>query len=67
LSRAKPEHPAMPARIFKAVYLGSHMEYEVECVLGSLFTIEGATCNPHPVGSEVWVSFSHSGMILLRC
>jgi iron(III) transport system ATP-binding protein len=39
--------------VLKAVYLGSHLEYIVECVLGELFAIDHDMESPVPQGSTV--------------
>ena len=66
LSRSRPSVPALPGRLFKAVYVGSHMEYSVDCALGKLFIIDSTTSDPHPVGSEVWFSFGTFGIAVIR-
>ena len=66
LSRSKPGVPALPGRLFKAVYVGSHMEYSVDCALGKLFIIDPTTSDPHLVGSEVWFSFGKFGITVIR-
>jgi iron(III) transport system ATP-binding protein len=66
LSRSRPDGPALPARIFKAVYLGGHMEYTVECALGSLFIIDSATSDPYPVSSQVWLRMAETGIAVIR-
>jgi iron(III) transport system ATP-binding protein len=62
----RPQHPALPARIAKSAYLGSHMEYTVECALGSLFVVDRATADPYPIGAEVWVGFAKAGITVVR-
>ncbi len=61
-----PPAPSLPARIAKAAYLGTHMEYTVECALGSLFVIERTTSEPRALGSEVWVSLGKAGVMVVR-
>jgi iron(III) transport system ATP-binding protein len=65
LHRAKPAEPTIAGRVFRAVYLGSHMEYVVECPLGSLFIVDRITSDSYPIGSEVWLGFGDSGIALL--
>jgi iron(III) transport system ATP-binding protein len=66
LGRDRPQQPAFPARIAKSAYLGSHMEYTVECALGSLFVVDRATADPYPIGAGVWVGFAKSGITVIR-
>jgi iron(III) transport system ATP-binding protein len=66
LGRDRPPYPAIPARIAKSAYLGSHMEYTVECALGSLFVVDRATADPYPIGAELWVGFGKRGITLVR-
>ena len=66
LARDRPQDPAIPARIAKSAYLGSHMEYTVECALGSLFVVDRATVDPYPIGAELWVGFANSGITVVR-
>jgi iron(III) transport system ATP-binding protein len=66
LDRKRPARPALPARIAKAVYLGTHMEYAVECKLGRLFVVDWATSNPYGTGCEIWLSLPDAGLTILR-
>ena len=66
LTPDRPPTPSLPARIAKAAYLGTHMEYTVECALGSLFVVERSTSDPLPLGSEVWVSLGKTGITVVR-
>src|SRR5438445_105526 len=61
LGRDRPQDPALPGRIVKSAYLGTHMEYTVECTLGSLFVVDRATADPYPIGADVWVGFVKTG------
>jgi iron(III) transport system ATP-binding protein len=65
LYRHKPAGPALPARLLKAVYLGSHMEYTVDCVLGALFVIDRSISEYYATSSELWIRFCHSGVSIL--
>lgn len=56
----------MPARIAKAAYLGTHMEYTVECALGSRFVVERTTSDPYLLGAEVWISLAKTGITVVR-
>ena len=56
----------IPGTVAKAVYLGSHMEYTVETVLGELFAIQYRTDAPMPRGAEVSVVLADRGVSLVR-
>ena len=66
LGRDRPQDPALPARIVKSAYLGTHMEYTVECALGSLFVVDPATADPYPIGADVWVGFVKTGITIVH-
>ena len=66
LSRAAPPGPAVPARIAKAAYLGTHMEYTVDCALGPLFVVERLTADPHAPGADIWLSLDPTGITVVR-
>jgi len=66
LSREPGAAPSLPARIAKAAYLGTHMEYTVDCALGSLFVIERSTADPYAPGADIWVSFGTAGVTVVR-
>jgi iron(III) transport system ATP-binding protein len=66
LSRAAPSGASLPARVAKAAYLGTHMEYTVECALGSLFVIERSTTDPYPLGADIWLGFAAAGITVVR-
>ena len=65
LYRDKPAGPALPARLVKTVYLGSHMEYTVDCALGALFVIDRSTSQSYAISSELWIRFCHFGVTIL--
>ena len=65
-SRDPPPAPALAARVAKAAYLGSHMEYTVECTLGALFVVERATADPYPPGADIWLGFADTGITIVR-
>jgi iron(III) transport system ATP-binding protein len=67
LSRSKPDGPGISGRLFRAVYLGSHIEYTVECDLGNLFVVDSATAQPYPVGCAVWIGFREFGTTVIGC
>jgi iron(III) transport system ATP-binding protein len=60
LYRDKPAGPALPARLVKVVYLGSHMEYIVDCVLGALFVIDRSRPNLTPQAANCGSAFATS-------
>ncbi|WP_050524507.1 ABC transporter ATP-binding protein [Pseudorhodobacter wandonensis] len=55
----------MPARIAKATYVGSRMEYTVEAAFGSLFAVLDDVTAPLRVGEDVMLSFAASGPVLV--
>jgi iron(III) transport system ATP-binding protein len=57
--------PGMAARIVKATYVGSRMEYTVEAVFGTLFAVLDDVVTPFAVGSDVRLSFAQSGPVLV--
>jgi iron(III) transport system ATP-binding protein len=65
LSRDISSAPTLPARIAKAAYLGTHMEYTVECALGILFVVDRALAEPYSVGSELWLGLAKSGITII--
>ena len=48
------------------MYLGTHMEYEVETSLGELFVVRPETTSPLAKGAAVSVSFDPVGVKLVR-
>jgi iron(III) transport system ATP-binding protein len=65
LSRSTPYAPSISGRVVKAVYLGTHMEYTVECAIGVLFAIDRGTSDPHCAGATVWISISKTGIAVV--
>jgi iron(III) transport system ATP-binding protein len=65
LCRDKPAGLALPARLVKMVYLGSHMKYTVDCALGALFVIDRTTSETYATSSELWIRFCHTGVTIL--
>jgi iron(III) transport system ATP-binding protein len=61
-----PSSPALPARILKASYLGTHFEYAIASPLGELFVIDRAGTAAYPLGSDVWISFTERGVVVVR-
>lgn len=55
----------MPARIAKATYVGSRMEYTVEAEFGSLFAVLDDVTDPLKIGDQVMLSFAASGPVLV--
>jgi iron(III) transport system ATP-binding protein len=51
--------------VLKAVYLGSHLEYIVECVLGELFVIDHDMDTPIPQGATVAIRLGKRGVNLV--
>jgi len=61
-----PSGPALAATILKASYLGTHIEYTVASLLGELFVIDRATTAVYRPGSDIWIGFAESGVIVVR-
>jgi iron(III) transport system ATP-binding protein len=57
---------AIPATVKKATYLGNHIEYSIECALGSLFVIDHNLNEPVTAGSAVNVMLAQHGVTLLK-
>jgi iron(III) transport system ATP-binding protein len=55
----------MPAKIAKATYVGSRMEYTVEAEFGQIFAVLDDVASPLEPGAEVMISFSESGPVLV--
>ena len=66
LRRERPPGPTLPARIVKAAYLGTHMEYTVQSGLGILFVLDSATSDPYPLGCELWLNLPSAGLTILH-
>jgi len=65
LHAARPERPALPARVTKASYLGRHREYTVETQLGPLFVIDHSETGLLSAGSEIWLTFAPRGVVIV--
>jgi iron(III) transport system ATP-binding protein len=63
---ARPDAPAIAARILRAAYIGRHVEYRVHSPLGELFVIERARRHPVKPGTDVWISLSPDGVAIIR-
>jgi len=62
---ARPDCPALPGRVIKASYLGKHHEYTVETSLGALFVIDRSDMNLVPPKSEVWLTLTARGVVIV--
>lgn len=56
----------LDAQVRKATYLGSHMEYTVDCALGELFVIDPRVSAPIAAGTAVSASFADHGVTIVR-
>jgi iron(III) transport system ATP-binding protein len=63
--RIGAEGQGMPARIKKAIYVGSRMEYTVEAEFGTLFAVLDDVKAPLKIGDDVMLSFAASGPVLV--
>ena len=50
----------------KATYLGSHLEYIVECELGELFVVDPRVDRPVAAGARVAIALADHGITLVR-
>lgn len=51
--------------VAKAAYLGTHMEYVVDCPIGQLFVVDQNVTTPLPVGRDVEIDFAHHGVVIV--
>jgi iron(III) transport system ATP-binding protein len=66
VSRLAPRCPLpFPARIAKAIYVGSRVEYTVEAKFGTLFAVLDDVTDPLAPGSDIMLSFARSGPVLV--
>jgi iron(III) transport system ATP-binding protein len=65
LHAVRPDAPAIGGRITKASYLGKHVEYTVETVLGALFVIDHSDPRLLPPGREVWITLAMRGVVIV--
>ncbi|MGQ0664030.1 MAG: ABC transporter ATP-binding protein [Pseudomonadota bacterium] len=65
LSEGKPNRPALPGKIAKAAYLGTHMEYTVQSGVGELFVVDRAVARPLQPGAEVWIALAEHGVTVV--
>lgn len=56
---------ALSGEVTKSVYLGGHVEYELNTDLGSLFAIDHQAQQAIPVGSQVYISIAKKGVALV--
>ena len=55
----------LKGNVRRATYLGSQMQYEVDCELGCLFVVDFRVDQAIPIGSDVSISFSDRGLALV--
>jgi iron(III) transport system ATP-binding protein len=65
LHAARPERPALSARVTKASYLGRHREYTVETQLGPLFVIDRSDADLLSSGTDVWLTLAARGAVIV--
>ncbi|HVY00451.1 MAG TPA: ABC transporter ATP-binding protein [Pseudorhodoplanes sp.] len=61
----RPAAPSLAGRVRKAAYLGKHLEYSIETAIGTLFAVDHSGVRPQSAGSEIWLSFSERGLIVI--
>jgi iron(III) transport system ATP-binding protein len=61
-----PSAPALRARVLKASYLGTHIEYAIESPLGELFAIDRTGTAAYRPAGDVWISFAERGVVVVK-
>ncbi len=66
LHDVRPNRPAIEARIDKAAYLGTHMEYTIGTALAELFVVDRSTlARPLAPGHPVWLALADHGVTVV--
>jgi iron(III) transport system ATP-binding protein len=65
LTLAPTGGPALPGKIAKAAYLGTHMEYTVTTPVGELFVVDKDVSNPKTPGADAWLGLTRIGVSLV--
>ena len=55
----------IPGTILKAIYLGGHIEYTVDCILGELFVIDNQVEIKHNLDDAVFITLRTRGVSLI--
>lgn len=63
---ANPADSRLEGQVTKATYLGSHLEYTVDCALGELFVISHDLDTPIQQGATVAILLTDRGVNLVR-
>jgi iron(III) transport system ATP-binding protein len=56
---------SIPGTILKAIYLGGHIEYTVDCILGELFVIDNQVDIKHNLDDAVFITLRTRGVSLI--
>ena len=56
---------SIPGTILKAIYLGGHIEYTVDCILGELFVIDNQVEIKHNLDDVVFITLRTRGVSLI--
>ena len=56
---------SIPGTILKAIYLGGHIEYTVDCILGELFVIDNQVEIKHNLDTAVFITLRARGVSLI--
>jgi iron(III) transport system ATP-binding protein len=56
---------SIPGTILKAIYLGGHIEYTVDCILGELFVIDNQVEIKHNLDDAVFITLRTQGVSLI--
>jgi iron(III) transport system ATP-binding protein len=62
LHTTNPGGRALPGRILKMAYVGSHFECSIETILGALFVINRAKSQPTSSDAKTWITFADHGI-----
>ncbi|HEY8381956.1 MAG TPA: ABC transporter ATP-binding protein [Microvirga sp.] len=65
LDEAAPGGASLSARVHKASYLGTHVEYEVESPAGALFVVDHVRKDPLSPGTPVWITLGTRGVTII--
>ena len=64
LSQSENEN-SIPGTILKSIYLGGHIEYTVDCILGELFVIDNQMVSKLNLDATVYITLRTRGVSLI--
>jgi iron(III) transport system ATP-binding protein len=65
LAGSRPDFPALPGRVLKASYLGTHMEYTLKTEVGELFVVDRGVVRPLAADADAWLGFAEHGVTVV--